>query len=159
MIRKTISCMAIAVAAILTSVYTLTGCQSHQGDENQLENDIDSFAIYYFNWQFPKTQKYCTQSSEPWLRYAASNVHQADVDLLRTKAEDATVEINDIDFGDDEVSAIADITVRNFLQMDSIGEEAHLVEEADFLLPMCMENGVWKVRMASLPQSGKKNHD
>ena len=159
MIRKTISCMAIAVAAILTSVYTLTGCQSHQGDEDQLENDIDSFATYYFNWQFPKTQKYCTQSSEPWLRYAASNVHQADVDLLRTKAEDATVEINDIDFGDDEVSAIADITVRNFLQMDSIGEEAHLVEEADFLLPMCMENGVWKVRMASLPQSGKRNHD
>ena len=159
MIRKTISCMAIAVAAILTSVYTLTGCQSHQGDENQLENDIDSFATYYFNWQFPKTQKYCTQSSEPWLRYAASNVHQADVDLLRAKAEDATVEINDIDFGDDEVSAIADITVRNFLQMDSIGEEAHLVEEADFLLPMCMENGVWKVRMASLPQSGKRNHD
>ena len=159
MVRKTISCMAIAVAAILASVYTLTGCQSHQGDEDQLENDIDSFATYYFNWQFPKTQKYCTQSSEPWLRYAASNVHQADVDLLRAKAEDATVEINDIDFGDDEVSAIADITVRNFLQMDSIGEEAHLVEEADFLLPMCMENGVWKVKMASLPQSGKKNHD
>ena len=78
MIRKTISCMAIAVAAILTSVYTLTGCQSHQGDENQLENDIDSFATYYFNWQFPKTLKYCTQSSESWLRYAASNVHQAD---------------------------------------------------------------------------------
>ena len=98
MIRKTISCMAIAVAAILTSVYTLTGCQSHQGDEDQLENDIDSFATYYFNWQFPKTLKYCTQSSESWLRYAASNVHQADVDLLRTKAEDATVEINDIDF-------------------------------------------------------------
>ena len=159
MIKKTISCMAIAVAAILTSVYALTGCQSHQGDENQLENDIDSFATYYVNWQFPKTLKYCTQSSEPWLRYAASNVHQADVDLLRTKAEDATVEINDIDFGDDEVSAIADITVRNFLQMDSIGEEAHLVEEADFLLPMCMENGVWKVKMASLPQRKKKNHD
>ena len=54
MIRKTISCMAIAVAAILTSVYTLTGCQSHQGDENQLENDIDSFATYYFNWQSPR---------------------------------------------------------------------------------------------------------
>ena len=159
MVRKTISCMAIAVAAILTSVYTLTGCQSHQGDENQLENDIDSFATYYFNWQFPKTLKYCTQSSEPWLRYAASNVHQADVDLLRTKAEDATVEINDIDFSDDGANATVSITVYNFLQMDTIGQEAHLVEEADFLLPMCMEEGVWKVRMASLPQSGKKNHD
>ena len=116
MVKKTISSMAIAVAAILTSVYTLTGCQSHQGDENQLENDIDSFATYYFNWQFPKTLKYCTQSSEPWLRYAASNVHQADVDLLRTKAEDATVEINDIDFSDDGANATVSITVHNFLQ-------------------------------------------
>ena len=114
MVRKTISCMAIAVAAILTSVYTLTGCQSHQGDEDQLENDIDSFATYYFNWQFPKTLKYCTQSSEPWLRYAASNVHQADVDLLRTKAEDATVEINDIDFSDDLV-LIKDGTTENLI--------------------------------------------
>lgn len=114
MVRKTISCMAIAVAAILASAYTLTGCQSHQGDEDQLENDIDSFATYYFNWQFPKTLKYCTQSSEPWLRYAASNVHQADVDLLRTKAEDATIEINDIDFSDDGANATVSITVYNF---------------------------------------------
>lgn len=159
MIKKHIIAIGMAVVAITTSLYTLTGCQAHEGNEEQLENDLDSFATYYYNWQFPKAVKFCTACSEPWLKYAASNVHEADVELLRNKAEDATVEINDIDFGDDEVSAIADITVRNFLQMDSIGKEAHLVEEADFLLPMCMENGVWKVRMASLPQSGKKNHD
>lgn len=131
----------MAVVAITTSLYTLTGCQAHEGSEEQLENNLDSFATYYYNWQFPKAVKFCTASSEPWLKYAASNVHEADVELLRNKETDATVEINDIDFGDDEVSAIADITVRNFLQMDSIGEEAHLVEEADFLLPMCMEMG------------------
>ena len=151
MIRKTISCMAIAVAAILTSVYTLTGCQSHQGDENQLENDIDSFATYYFNWQFPKTLKYCTQSSESWLRYAASNVHQADVDLLRTKAEDATIEINNIDFSDDGANATVSITVYNFLQMDSIGQDPQLIEQADFQLPMCMEKGLWKIKLEKLP--------
>ena len=154
---------SILSAAILAGIFiassTLSGCQPHEGSEEQLKADIDSFATYYYNWQFPKAIKFCTASSEPWLKYAASNVHEADVELLRNKEADATVEINDIDFGDDEVSAIADITVRNFLQMDSIGKEAHLVEEADFLLPMCMEEGVWKVRMASLPQSGKKNHD
>ena len=159
MIRKTISSMAIAVAAILTSVYTLTGCQSHQGDEEQLENDIDSFATYYFNWQFPKTLKYCTQSSESWLRYAASNVHQADVDLLRTKAEDATIDINDIDFSDDGTNATVSITVHNFLQMDTIGQEAHLVDEAEFQLPMSMENNAWKIRMVNLPRSGKRSRD
>ena len=159
MIKKHIIVIGMAVVAITTSLYTLTGCQAHEGSEDQLKNNLDSFATYYYNWQFPKAIKFCTASSEPWLKYAASNVHEADVELLRNKEADATVEINDIDFGDDEVSAIADITVRNFLQMDSIGKEAHLVEEADFLLPMCMEEGVWKVKMASLPQSGKRNHD
>ena len=105
MIKKHIIAIGMAVVAITTSLYTLTGCQSHEGSEEQLENNLDSFATYYYNWQFPKAIKFCTAGSEPWLKYAASNVHEADVELLRNKAEDATVEINGIDFGDDEVSA------------------------------------------------------
>ena len=159
MMKKPILGTAIVVAAIATSLYGLTGCQSHEGDDNQLEADVDSFATYYFNWHFPKTLKYCTRSSEPWLRYAASNVHKADVERLRAKEEDATVEINDITFGDDGVSATASITVHNFLQMDSIGQEAHLVDEAEFQLPMSMENNAWKIRMVNLPRSGKRSRD
>ena len=86
-------------------------------------------------------------------------MHQADVDLLRTKEEDATIEINDIDFSDDGANATVSITVYNFLQMDTIGQEAHLVEEADFHLPMRIENGVWKIRMVNLPRSERRNHD
>lgn len=157
--KKQILGMGIAVAALAASLYGLTGCQSHKGDDDQLEADVDSFATFYFNWHFPKTLKYCTRSSEPWLRYAASNVHKADVERLRAKEEDATVEINDITFGDDGVTATASITVRNFLQMDSIGQEAHLVDEAEFRLPMSMENNVWKIRMVSLPRSGKRSLD
>mgnify|MGYP007000016486 CR=1 FL=1 len=66
------------------------------------EADVDSFANNYFNWHFPKAVKYCTQESERWLRYAASNVNETDVELLRQKPEDASIEITDIDFGDDE---------------------------------------------------------
>lgn len=157
--KKQILGMGIAVAALAASLYGLTGCQSHKGDDDQLEADVDSFATFYFNWHFPKTLKYCTRSSEPWLRYAASNVHKADVERLRAKEEDATVEINDITFGDDGVTATASITVRNFLQMDSIGQEAHLVDEAEFQLPMSMENNVWKIRMVNLPRSGKRSRD
>ena len=149
----------MAVVAITTSLYTLTGCQAHEGSEEQLKNNLDSFATYYYNWQFPKAVKFCTASSEPWLKYAASNVHEADVELLRNKEADATVEINDIDFSDDGANATVSITVYNFLQMDTIGQEAHLVEEADFHLPMRIENGVWKIRMVNLPRSERRNHD
>ena len=159
MIRKHIIAMGMAVVAITTSLYTLTGCQAHEGSEDQLKNNLDSFATYYYNWQFPKAIKFCTASSEPWLKYAASNVHEADVELLRNKEADATVEINDIDFSDDGANATVSITVYNFLQMDTIGQEAHLVEEADFHLPMRIENGVWKIRMVNLPRSERRNHD
>ena len=159
MIKKSMIGLCIAMACMTASIFSLSGCEPHEGSEDQLKADVDSFATYYFNWHFPKTLKYCTRSSEPWLRYAASNVHKADVERLRAKEEDATVEINDITFGDDGVSATASITVRNFLQMDSIGQEAHLVDEAEFQLPMSMENNAWKIRMVNLPRSGKRSRD
>ena len=143
--------MLLSVGCIATALYALTGCQPHEGSEEQLRADVDSFATYYYNWHFPKAIKYCTPQSERWLRYAASNVHEADVELLRGKAEDASVEIKDVDFGDDEVSATVSITVSQFLQMDTIGKAAHLIEQADFQLPMEIHNGKWKVNLEKLP--------
>lgn len=95
--------------------------------------------------------KYCTKESERWLRYAASNVNETDVELLRQKPEDASIEITDIDFDDDETSATVTLTVHNFLQMDSIGQDPQLIEQADFQLPMCMEKGLWKIKLDKLP--------
>ena len=143
--------MLLTVGCIATALYVFTGCEPHEGSEEQLKADVDSFATYYYNWHFPKAIKYCTPESEKWLRYAASNVHEADVEQLRAKAEDAGVEIKDVDFGDDEVTATVSISVSQFLQMDTIGQEAHLVEQADFQLPMEIHNGKWKVKLEKLP--------
>ena len=43
------------------------------------------------------------------------------------------------------------LTVHNFLQMDSIGQDPQLIEQADFQLPMCMEKGLWKIKLDKLP--------
>lgn len=129
----------------------MASCLPHEGSEKQLKEDIDSFATYYYNWHFAKALKYCTPESEKWLRYAASNVHQADIDLLHAKAEDATIEIDDVDFLDDEVSANVNIHVTNFLQMDTIGQEAHLVKKASFQIPMVIHQGKWKVKLKQMP--------
>ena len=137
------------LAAVSSQV--LCGCQPHEGSESQLKEDVDSFAIYYYNWHFEKAAKYCTDSSEIWLRYAASNVHPADIELLHIKQADATIEIKDIDFGDDEVSANVELDVTNFLQMDTIGREAHTIPTGTFKIPMVMEGGKWKVSLKSLP--------
>ena len=54
MIKKHIIAIGMAVVAITTSLYILTGCQAHEGNEEQLENDLDSFATYYYNWQLDR---------------------------------------------------------------------------------------------------------
>ena len=151
MMKKSMIGLCIAVACMTASIFSLSGCEPHEGSEDQLKADVDSFANYYFNWHFPKAVKYCTQESERWLRYAASNVNETDVELQRQKLEDASIEITDIDFGDDETSATVTLTVHNFLQMDSIGQDPQLIEQADFQLPMCMEKGLWKIKLEKLP--------
>ncbi len=151
MVKKSIMGRWMVVGIVALSALTIVGCQAHEGSEEQLKTDVDSFATYYYNWHFSQAAKYCTPESERWLRYAASNVHEADIELLRQKEEDATFEIKDIDFGDDEVTANVVVTVCNFLQMDTIGQAAHLVEQADFHLPMELSQGKWKVKLDKLP--------
>lgn len=155
MVNKMIFRSTIAAASTAIGLFALQGCQAHEGSEKQLKEDVDSFATHYFNWHFPKAAKYSTADSEPWLRYAASNVHDADIDLLRSKAEDATIEVGEVEFGDDQTSATVTIRVNNYLRMDTIGQEAHLVESASFHLPMEMERGQWKVKLSGLPTAEK----
>ena len=151
---KGLLALALAMAA---GGFAGTSCDSHEGDEDQLKADADSFATYYYNWHFVQAAKYCTPGSERWLSYMASNVRQRDIDSLRSKAEDATVEIGDIQYGDDGTSATVSVSVSNFLQMDSIGSEPHLVVQSACLLPMTLDEGRWKVRMDSPLRSGRQS--
>ena len=130
---------------------SLMSCQPHEGSEEQLKADVDSFATYYYNWHFEKAARFCTPESKVWLRYAASNVHPADIELLKAKNEDAHIEIGDIDFKEDEVSATVNLEITNFLQMDTIGKEAHLINKSKLTLPMTIHNGKWKVELKQLP--------
>ena len=47
-------------------VAVLAGC-GHDEDE-ELEEQVDTFATAYFNWQFPRCRAYVTDSSQVWLR-------------------------------------------------------------------------------------------
>ena len=96
----------------------LVSCDGH--GTRQLKREVDSFAVNYFNWQYHKAIKHVTPESEKWIRYAASQVHQADIDMLRQKDQSATCEIHDIDFDDNDSTAVAHVTIRDFLRMDTI---------------------------------------
>src|SRR5574344_1276584 len=87
--------LGLLFSGMISLLMLLNGCNGHQGSESQLKELADSFSNAYFNWQFKRAVPYVSNSSVVWLRYAASQVHQEDVDSLRKKAQGASCEIND----------------------------------------------------------------
>ena len=137
-------------AAVLLPLF----CSCSQSDDvSPWEQAVESFSVAYFNWDYPKAASYATDGSLPWLRYAASQVTQEDVELLNAKAEQATVEVMpDVEMVSDSC-VVAMVLVRNFLEMDSIDRQPVLREEATFRLETVMKNDRWAVHLTSLPRS------
>ncbi len=154
-------CLRFILLATVPALMMVTesSCRHGAGSAEQLREEADSFATNYYNWHFKKALSYCTPESEKWLRFAASNVHKADVDLLRAKNEDAKIELGDISWQDNDTLATIEIKVSDFLQMDSIGKAAHLIPEARFHLSMVMRNGKWMVKMGGPLRSEKQSRD
>lgn len=139
------------IAGIAIALLPLVSCDRLEvSDADQMEQTADSFSTAYFNWHFADATAYVDSSSQRWLVYAASNVHQADVDALRAMEDGAQAEIEDIEATSDSAATVT-LTVRNFLAMDTIGEEAHVVSEARFALPLRLIREGWRVSLSALP--------
>ncbi len=141
-------CKGILLAMLLLGVAVISSC--HEDEEQQLTELVDSFSISYFNWRFQQAVPYCTDDSKPWLRYAAAQVHQADIDILKAMDQGAEVERGNIAYKDSGDTATVEVAVRNFLQMDTIGNAGQLVDEARFLVPLVRQEGQWKVRLSGV---------
>lgn len=145
--------------AIFVGVILLTSCIGNHRSKRQAEQAADSFAENYFNYQFEEAAEHATKDSERWLRYAASNIHKADVEVLRSQDEGASADVEDITLGDGDSTAIATVNVHNYRRLDTIGNAGRMIDEARFQLNMMKEEGKWKIRMEGLPRSEKQNHD
>lgn len=120
---------------------------------------VDSFCVNYFNYNFVKAAHFCTDSSYKWLLYAASQVNEADVEILRQQEGPATCEIKELNCNEDDSITFARVQIRNFLQLDSIGKAGHIIERNTFQLELVKVADHWLVRMEGLPRSEKQNHD
>lgn len=150
-------CLRLFTATLFMATFELclSGCDVHKGSESQLKETADSFAVHYYNWHFGKAAPYCTPESERWLKFAATNVRPADIDSLRNKAWDAEVEVGDVDFDDNDSTANVDIVVKDFLQMDTLGQAARPHKEATFRIPMVVRGEKWLVNLSCLPRAEK----
>lgn len=127
------------------------------GEKKELDKEVTAFADAYFGYDFDLALQHCTPESRKWLVYAASNVHEEDLETLRSQEEGTSAEVIDYDF-DSDTTGTAIVEVHRFLQTDSIGQPGRMVDQATFSLPIVHTGGKWTVRMEGLPQSEKQGH-
>ena len=132
-------------------LFLMVSC-GQQGSERQLKEDVDSFATQYYNWQFEQAIPYCTPASRAWLRFAASNVHPEDIEILRNREEGASIELGEIHYADNDSVASIDLTVRNYVRMDTIGKPAQVIMEDRYSLPLLYRNEQWRIDLKGLPR-------
>lgn len=140
-----------AAAAILLSA----ACNNVSDREMRVREDIGMFANRYFNYNFPEALTLCTPESAKWIRLAASNVTEADLDVLRAQERGAEAEVVSVDFGSGDTTAVATVRVSGFMLADTIGAPGHIVAGAEYRIPAVRRDGRWLVRMACPLRSGR----
>lgn len=142
----------MAKTMIFAAIATLaTACNPKLAVKQlQLSETVDSFATYYYNWQFREARNFVTDESEIWLRYMASQVSENDLELLNSRNEAATCETADVTFENDSTATVA-IVVGNHLHMDSIGQKPVVRDESRASLRVVFDKGRnrWLVSLKS----------
>ncbi len=147
---NTFRCRSVLMAwlSLVAVAFLWVSCGWHDGDEDQLKADVDSFAVSYFNWRYAEAVAYCTGESFSWLQFAASNVHKEDVDSLRAMDSGATCEIDDVDYTSDS-TVVVRFRLSNVLVADTMGQGAHLLQSGRAEIPM-VYRGKWKVHLTGV---------
>lgn len=137
--------------AILLLTFTLSIFTNCNNNKTKQREAIQHFADAYFNYQLDDALSLVTEDSRQWIEFLASNIDSADVRLLREMSEGATCEIEEIRNGDNDSVVIASIIVRNALLKDSIGLQAHVVDERKTVIAFVQRGEQWFARLSCLP--------
>lgn len=143
---------------VLTAEYLLCAfffvvflcCSCTTKDEEVVENCVKSFTCSYFNFRYAEALNTCTQESEKWIRFQASNINQSDLDIFNDQTDSASCEIDEIKIADD-TTAVAYVKVKNFLLADTIGKPGTICNNARFAFAIRKRNDRWLINLSSIP--------
>ena len=142
---------------LLFCAFLLTSCGMGFGDDDAAQEVAVAWGDAYFNCDYHGADNYSTEESEKWLRLAASNTTEADLQLLRQN--EAEVEADDYFPAASDTLRVVVLLVRNYLAPTVPGEEPRQEEEGLFQVTVVNRDGSWKVRMEGLPRSEKQSRD
>lgn len=129
---------------MILSSLLLSACNLLGSDEEAVREVADEFSQRFCTWHFPDAAAYTTDRAERYLRHLSSNVSEADLEVLRAAKDMPDYSIEDITMAED--SAIVDVKLSNFAQMDTIGRPATIVENTKITLVLIKNNKEWKIK-------------
>ena len=139
---KHITTYALAVLACLS-------CNADK-EEKEIADVAANFARDYFGCKYTEARQLCTDSSEKWIKFVASNVSDSDLTVLNNAPSDAEFEVTDIDLTGDS-TATASIEARNYLKLDAITRRGELSTSDTYRFTIECHNGKWMVRLDGVP--------
>lgn len=147
------------IFCLLCSSLVLLACDNTASltPEEQASRVAEDFAQAYFNYDFSRAAKYCDESGTKWLKFAASQLTEADVKKLNAKN---AAEVSVQEFVRDENGGYAVVRVSDFLKLGAVNSESQVVSSETFRILLSSTtdkdgNERWEVRMAYPPQSEK----
>lgn len=123
-----------------------------EGGGSKADEVATDWAEAYFNYDFKRADRLVAPEGRKWLRFAASNLTQEDIEVLQQQSELARVELTDCEYLTDSTWE-ATLEVSNFVMPDTIGRAARVFDEAvRFTVPVVSRNGRMYVKMEGLPR-------
>ena len=135
--------------SFVAALWLLNACAPGAADPDaDVKEQACKFAEAYFGYDFVKARLFVTPESEKWLRFAASNVTQEDVDLLNATSEAVSVAATDCCHQNDSTARVM-VTVCNAVVKDSLERPARVAGEAEFALMLVRRGDEYRVKMES----------
>lgn len=135
--------------AVFFAAFPLIGCGKKGRADKSLQESVDSFAVNYFNWRYADAARFCTEESGVWLRYAASNVVETDIDSLHAKPLGAEYAVTGVEYPTDTTAIVA-LRLGNVLVADTVGCPPHTVDKGSATVELRLRDR-WMVHLTSLP--------
>ena len=138
---------------LLLATALFASCNLSMNDDGTARETAMAWADAYFNCDFHEAEEYSTKESGKWLRFAASNVTEQDLQLLRER--NAVAEADEYFPVANDTLRVVRLTVRNYLAPKALGEPSQLAEEGHFNITVVKHDNNWKVKMEGMPRSEK----
>ena len=138
----------------MVAIMLLNACSQSAADPDAaVKAQAQRFAEAYFNYDFDKACRFVTPESEKWLRFAASNVTQEDVDMINATSAEVSVAVTDCQHQSDSVACVR-VIVYNAVLKNNLEQPAYVADEADFALTLVNRAGDYLIKLESLPRNG-----